>query len=146
MTPTGPFASANTATRCAASCGSFRRGTSIEARDPTVAAHREFEEETGLRIGHLEHLGSYTPIPSLADFAMHMYFGHTLTPGRQHLDANELLEVERVPIKELRDAILAGPRARRLDELHRPIRRRAGAVALTTHRKSSTQRTSRRDS
>ena len=76
--------------------------------DPTIAAHREFEEETGLRIGHLEHLGSYTPVPSLADFAMHMYFGHTLTPGRQHLDANELLEVERVPIRELQEAILAG--------------------------------------
>ena len=39
---------------------------------------------------------------------MHMYFGHTLTPGRQHLDANELLEVERVPIRELQEAILAG--------------------------------------
>ena len=39
---------------------------------------------------------------------MHMYFGHTLTPGRQHLDANELLQVERVPIRELQEAILAG--------------------------------------
>ena len=39
---------------------------------------------------------------------MHMYIGHTLTPGHQHLDANELLEVERVPIRELQEAILAG--------------------------------------
>lgn len=74
----------------------------------TLAAHREFEEETGLRLGHLEHLGSYVPVPSLADFSMHMYFGHTLTPGRQQLDENELLEIERVPIKELHQDILEG--------------------------------------
>ena len=39
---------------------------------------------------------------------MHMYLGHTLTPGRQRLDENELLEIERVPIRELHEAILAG--------------------------------------
>lgn len=76
--------------------------------DRTLAAHREFEEETGLRLGHLEHLGSYVPVPSLADFSMHMYFGHTLTPGRQRLDENELLEIERVPVGELHQAILEG--------------------------------------
>jgi len=76
--------------------------------DRMLAAHREFEEETGMRLGHLEHLGSYVPVPSLADFSMHMYFGHTLTPGRQQLDENELLEIERVPIRELHQDILEG--------------------------------------
>ncbi len=76
--------------------------------DALAAAHREFEEETGLRVEHLEHMGSYVPVPSLADFSMHMYFGHTLAPGRQALDANELLEIERVPIRELRAAIVSG--------------------------------------
>ncbi len=79
-----------------------------QGEEPLAAAYREFEEETGLRVGHLEYLGSYLPMPSLADFSMHMYFSHTLTPGRQQLDDNELLEIERVPVGQLREAIVAG--------------------------------------
>ena len=76
--------------------------------DPTAAAYREFEEETGMHIGHLEPLGSYVPVPALARFPMHMYFGHTLRPGRQHLDDNEILELDRIPIRDLHAAIIAG--------------------------------------
>jgi ADP-ribose pyrophosphatase len=76
--------------------------------DPIMAAYREFEEETGLQVRHLEHLGSYVPMPSLADFSMHMYFGHTLMPGQQQLDDTELLEIERVPIGKLQSAIITG--------------------------------------
>ena len=77
--------------------------------DRTLAAHREFEEETGLRLGHLEHLGSYVPVPSLADFSMHMYFGHTLTPGRQQLDGKRAgWRSSALPIKDLHQDIIEG--------------------------------------
>ena len=76
--------------------------------DPATTAAREFEEETGLRLDRLEPLGRYTPFPSLAGFDMHLFVGFDLRPGRQRLDDAELLEVVRMPLDELRAAILNG--------------------------------------
>ncbi len=76
--------------------------------DPLDAARREFEEETGYRLGRIEWLGDYTPVPSLAAFKMHMYVGGDLVAGSQQLEPNEVLEVVRVPIGELRAGILRG--------------------------------------
>ena len=76
--------------------------------DPLDAARREFEEETGYQLGRIEWLGDYTPVPSLAAFKMHMYVGGDLVAGSQQLEPNEVLEVVRVPIGELRAGILRG--------------------------------------
>ena len=76
--------------------------------DPRDCAAREFEEETGLRLGRIQPLGTYCPVPTLSGFRMHMFFGTQLSPGRQALDPNELLEVVRVPIRELRDGVTGG--------------------------------------
>ncbi len=74
---------------------------------PAACAHREFEEETGLRIGELQPLGSYIPVSALSGFRMHMFIGGGLSQGRAALDEMEILEVVRVPIQELRRQILA---------------------------------------
>ncbi len=76
--------------------------------DPVDAAGREFEEETGYQLGRIEWLGDYTPVPSLADFKMHMYVGGDLIATRQDLEPTEVLEVIRIPIGELRAGILRG--------------------------------------
>ena len=73
---------------------------------PAACAHREFEEETGLRIGDLQPLGSFVPVPALSGFRMHMFIGRNLSRGEAALDDSEILEVVRVPIRELREQIL----------------------------------------
>jgi ADP-ribose pyrophosphatase len=74
---------------------------------PTDCAHREFEEETGLRIGELQSLGSFVPVPALSGFRMHMFIGRDLYQGQAALEETEILEVVRVPIRELREQILS---------------------------------------
>ena len=74
---------------------------------PAACAHREFEEETGLRIGDLQSLGSFVPVPALSGFRMHMFIGRNLSQGQTALDESEILEVVRVPLPELREQILA---------------------------------------
>ncbi len=73
---------------------------------PAACAHREFEEETGLRIGDLQDLGSFLPVPALSGFRMHMFIGRNLSQGQAALEETEILEVVRIPIQELRQQIL----------------------------------------
>ncbi len=73
---------------------------------PEACARREFEEETGLRVDQLESLGSYVPVPALCSLRMHLFMGRGLSAGRTALDENELLDVVRVPIRELRQQVL----------------------------------------
>ena len=73
---------------------------------PASCAHREFEEETGLRVGSLRSLGSFMPVPALSRFRMHMFLGSDLSEGTAKLDETEILEVVRVPIRELREQII----------------------------------------
>ncbi len=76
--------------------------------DPLSAAARELEEETGLKARRLEPLGVYVPVPSLCAFTMRMFLASGLSQGRQALEPNELLEVVRMPITDLRAQILRG--------------------------------------
>ena len=73
---------------------------------PAACAHREFEEETGLRIGDLQDLGSFLPVPALSGFRMHMFIGRNLSQGQAALEETEILEVVRIPIQKLRKRIL----------------------------------------
>ena len=73
---------------------------------PAACAHREFEEETGLRIGDLQDLGSFLPVPALSGFRMHMFIGRNLSQGQAALEETEILEVVRIPIQKLRRQIL----------------------------------------
>ena len=55
---------------------------------PAACAHREFEEETGLRIGDLRDLGSFLPVPALSGFRMHMFIGRNLSQGHGRAGRN----------------------------------------------------------
>lgn len=80
----------------------FPGGVADPGEDPAVTARRELEEETGFRAGKLTHLGTVNPNPALFKNRFHCYLAEELSPtGRQHLDADELLNCELIPVEEV---------------------------------------------
>jgi len=76
--------------------------------DPTEAALRELREETGAKCGRLTYMGLYYPSPAILDEKIYMYLAQDLTFGETDLDEDEFLEVVRIPVDELCQAILKG--------------------------------------
>jgi ADP-ribose pyrophosphatase len=74
------------------------------AEDPELCARRELEEEVGLSAGVLTGLGSILTTPGFTDERIWIYIARDLTPveGGHSLEADEVIEVERIP---LRDAV-----------------------------------------
>lgn len=68
--------------------------------DPKDCAARELEEEIGYQAGQLELLSSIFTAPGFTDEVIHIYHATGLTPGRQHLDRDEVLEIVEMPIKD----------------------------------------------
>jgi ADP-ribose pyrophosphatase len=71
-----------------------------QGEDPTVCAARELEEEVGHRAGRLDLLSSIFTAPGFTDEVIHIYKATELTPGRQQLDRDEVLEVIEMPLQE----------------------------------------------
>lgn len=61
--------------------------------DPRQCAAREVEEEIGYRAASLEPLVSFFTTPGFTDEVIHVFLATGLTPGKQHLDDDEVLEV-----------------------------------------------------
>ncbi len=68
--------------------------------DPRDCAARELEEEIGYRALSLEPLASIWTAPGFADEIIHIYKATRLTPGRQQLDRDEVLEVVEMPLEQ----------------------------------------------
>lgn len=79
-----------------------------EGEDPLAAAKRELEEEVGVHAAHWEDLGKLYPTVAYDDEVIHMYLATGLTQAGQHLDADEFLEAEPVPLRELAGQVLRG--------------------------------------
>ena len=67
---------------------------------PEEAAQRELQEETGLRAGRLERLCSFFASPGYCDEYMHLYLATALEPSALAADADESIEVVRLPLDE----------------------------------------------
>lgn len=67
---------------------------------PEACAAREVEEETGYCAGSLAALGWIWTTPGFSDEKIWLFLARDLTPGRQSLQADEVLTVERVPLRE----------------------------------------------
>jgi len=65
---------------------------------PEQAAERECEEETGWRPGRLDGLGFVWTTPGFTDERIHLFLARELEPGRQDLQDDEELAVERLPL------------------------------------------------
>ncbi|HVD45188.1 MAG TPA: NUDIX hydrolase [Rubrobacter sp.] len=82
----------------------------VEAGErPGEAARRELSEETGYTGGEWEPLGAVASSPSLKDNRAYLFLARgveeTMTPDP---DEHELVEVVRVPVKELLDLVHSG--------------------------------------
>jgi ADP-ribose diphosphatase len=68
--------------------------------DPRHCAARELEEEIGRRASSLTPLLSFFTTPGFTDEVIHIFLATGLTPGMQHLDHDEVLEVVEMPLAE----------------------------------------------
>ncbi len=79
--------------------------------DPLLAAHRELEEETGLRAATWERVGEFYTAPGFSEELVTLYIATDLTvagAGRLTPDHDEHLLVERRPWREAVAAIDRG--------------------------------------
>lgn len=71
-------------------------------------AYRELEEETGYRTEQLEYLMSLNTTVAFCDEAIDIFVARNLIPSHQHLDEDEVIEVEPWDLKDLLELIYAG--------------------------------------
>lgn len=87
----------------------FPGGLGDPGEEPKESALRELEEETGFKAGKMTHLGTCSPNPALFSNEIHFYLAEDLQQtGKQHLDADEVLSYERVPIQDVIDSFCSG--------------------------------------
>lgn len=71
-------------------------------------AYRELEEETGFRVDQLEYLISVNTTVAFCDEAIDIFVARHLIPSKQHLDEDEVINVEAWELKDLEELIYAG--------------------------------------
>lgn len=73
-----------------------------------TCAYRELEEETGFRTDHLEYLMTVNTTVALCNEAIDIFVAKKLIPSKQHLDADESIDVEIWEVKDLLEMIYSG--------------------------------------
>ncbi|HEV3459027.1 MAG TPA: NUDIX hydrolase [Thermoanaerobaculia bacterium] len=73
-------------------------GTLNEGESPEQCAARELQEETGYRAGALQPLGWIWTTPGFTDERIWLYLASGLAGGRQQLEGDEVLTLERLPL------------------------------------------------
>lgn len=76
--------------------------------DRLAAAKRELQEETGITADEWMELGLYYPAAAYTDEKITLYLARGLHFGEQHLDDDEFLNIEAVPLETLVEEIMAG--------------------------------------
>lgn len=74
--------------------------------DPKQCGFREFTEETGYVATELESMGEIYPLPAYSTEVLHLYIAKGLAPGKQNLDEDEFLQMEKIHIDKVKDMIL----------------------------------------
>jgi len=77
-------------------------GTLEPGEAPLICAERELQEETGYRPGKIEAMGGLYVAPGYTTEYIHLFLATELHESRLDADADEFIEVDRVP---LRDAV-----------------------------------------
>jgi ADP-ribose pyrophosphatase len=82
----------------------------VAGEPPEVTAHRELEEEVGMRAGRLELLARFYNSPGFCDEHSHVFVATDLTPTdrRAHGVEEQYLTVHRVPLDEVHGMIADG--------------------------------------
>ena len=68
--------------------------------DPLVCAERELSEETGYTAEHITKLTTIATTVGFSNEKIHLYVAEGLTPGKQHTDEDEFINVVKVPLAE----------------------------------------------
>ena len=76
--------------------------------NPLLAAQREMEEEAGLRAQHVELLSIMLPTPGYSTEKLYLYLATGLTSCATHLDADEFVDVFRLPMQEALAQVISG--------------------------------------
>ena len=76
--------------------------------DGVTCARRELEEEAGCRAGRLESLGSMWPSPGFTDEKIDLFAAFDLEEVPQRLEADEVIELERVPLSRALEMVWSG--------------------------------------
>ncbi len=83
-------------------------GTLEKDETPELGAARELEEELGVVAGRLEKLTEFFVSPGFCEEKMWLFLATELTETSQRLEADEILEVVRVPFSEALEMITDG--------------------------------------
>lgn len=83
-------------------------GAIEEGESPEEAAAREALEETGWRVGGVESIGSFLPLPGRAEQTFHVCRAEPLERVGDPVDAHEVERVEWVPVSELGGLVTGG--------------------------------------
>lgn len=73
-------------------------GTLEKDEDPVECAAREIREETGMAAGNIQKLGAYYLVPGYCTEYMHAFLATDLTHSPLDPDADEYLQVKKIPI------------------------------------------------
>ncbi len=83
-------------------------GTINPGESPIECAKRELPEEVGYRARAFQELGEIFPVPGYSDEHIYIFLATGLIPGRQDLDADEVLDVKPIPVEETLGMIKRG--------------------------------------
>ena len=75
---------------------------------PEEGAARELEEELGFVAGRIEKLAEFFVSPGFCEEKMWVYLATDLTETKQRLEADEILEVTRIPFSQALSMITTG--------------------------------------
>ena len=76
--------------------------------DPKEAAARELEEEAGIRAEQIELLYTVYPSPGYTSEIIRIYEAKAGVQVACHLDADEFLDVEYIPVEQVREMLKKG--------------------------------------
>ena len=76
-----------------------------ENEDPYFAALREFEEETDNKAKELISLGHIYPTCGYSAEKIYLYLALDVTPCERHLDEDEVIEIEYIPLNKVKEMI-----------------------------------------
>jgi len=83
-------------------------GTLDPQEEIISCAKRELIEESGYSASGWHKLGEITPVPGYSNERIHIYLATKLQPAEQHLDADEVIQVQEVEFKDALEMIGKG--------------------------------------
>lgn len=83
-------------------------GTLSQNETPLQCAKRELIEETGFAADVWKELGEITPVPGYSDERIHIFMATNLTPAKQKLDTDEILNVHEVKLEDAMEMVYKG--------------------------------------